>query len=188
MIAISDCVRPGGSNFLERAWLTAFRLGSVVLCAGLLVCIQGCYSFTGASVPPHLKTIAVPMFDDQTGMGEPDLGKRITEKLIDRFNHDNNLQVADRSRADAMIEGVIVSMTDAPSVVSAGENVTARRITLNIKVVFRDMKLKKQVWEKQLSNFGDYSAGANIVQRRAAIDVAIDKLTEDLVLDTVSGW
>lgn len=164
------------------------RICAATVTAILLLSLQGCYSFTGASVPPHLKTIAVPLFDDQTGMGTPDLREKLTRKLIERFNRDNNLQVADRSRADCIIEGVIVSMTDAPSVVAGGENVTKRRVTLNLKATFRDMKLKKQIWEKQLSNFGDYDSGADIAQRQAAIDVALDKLTEDIVLETVSGW
>ena len=40
----------------------------VVVAAVLASGLAGCaYSFTGASVPAHLKTIAIPLVDDQSG-------------------------------------------------------------------------------------------------------------------------
>ena len=35
----------------------------------VLAILQGCYSFTGSSLPAHLKTIAIPVFDDRSGAG-----------------------------------------------------------------------------------------------------------------------
>ncbi|MFI5253794.1 MAG: LptE family protein [Bacteroidota bacterium] len=162
--------------------------GYLILNIVMALALNGCYSFNGASVPPHLKTIAIPLFDDQSGSGEPGLREKITNSLVDRFNRDNNLQVADKTHSDSILEGVINAMPDAPAVVTAGENVTKRRITVNVTVKFQDMKLKKKVWEKQFSNFGDYQAGSDISLRTAAIDAAISKITEDIVLETVSGW
>jgi hypothetical protein len=108
--------------------------------------------------------------------------------LIDKFNHDNNLHVADKTRADSMVEGIITAMPDAPAVISGGENVTKRRVTVNVRVTFQDLKLKKKVWEKNLSNWGDYEAGGSLSARQTAVASAIDKLTDDIVLETVSGW
>jgi len=160
----------------------------LALCCGICITLSGCYSFNGASVPPHMKTIAIPLFDDQSGSGEPALREKLTNKLIDKFNGDNNLQVVDKTHADSMIEGTITAIPDAPAIVTAGENVTKRRITINVKATFQDLKLKKKIWERQFSEFSDYDAGADITQRQATIDAAIDKLTEDIVLETVSGW
>ena len=55
------------------------------------------YSFTGASVPPHLKTIAIPIADDRSGSGEPGLRESLTQKLIKQFIDDNTLQVSERT-------------------------------------------------------------------------------------------
>ena len=67
-----------------------------------LVSLTGCsgcpYSFTGSSVPAHLKTVAIPLFDDLSGSGEPGLRELLTNKLIARFRQDNSLEVVDRSR------------------------------------------------------------------------------------------
>lgn len=151
--------------------------------------VTGCsYSFTGSSVPSHLKTIAIPLFDDQSGSGEPSLREEFTKKLIDRFVQDNSLQVTDRSAADAIIEGTIVAMPDQPLVVEAGETVSKRRVTITVKATYQDLKLRKKVWEKEFSNWGDYESSGGIESRSAGIAAAIEKLTEDILIETVSGW
>ena len=165
------------------------RIFTFVLIVILLPGCSGCpYSFTGSSVPTHLKTIAVPLFDDQSGFGEPGLREKLTNKLIDRFVRDNSFAVTDKTRADSIIEGVIVAVRDDPAVVTKGEAVSKRRITITVKALFQDMKLKKKVWEKQLSNWGDYEITGGPAQRRTADSLAIEKLAEDILIETVSGW
>jgi len=148
----------------------------------------GCYSFTGASVPPHIKTIAIPLFDDQSGSGEPSLREKITNVLIEKFRQDNNLEIADKTNADSMLEGIITSMSDQPQVVSKGETVSKRRITISIKVTYQDMKLKKKIFEKNFSGWGDFDSSEGPDDRQKAINNAIDKLSDDILLDTVSRW
>ena len=148
----------------------------------------GCYSFTGASVPAHLKTIAIPLVDDQSNFGEAGIREQFTTALTNLFISDNTLEVADRTHADAMLEGAIISITDAPSVVGQGEQVSKRRITMSAKFAFQDMKLRKKVWEKTFSNWGDYDSGGGLSQRQAGLEEAMKKITEDILLETVSGW
>ena len=160
-----------------------------VLILGVLVSQAGClYSFRGSSVPPHLKTIAISLFDDQSGSGEPGLREKFTNKLVDKFRQDNSLEVADKLHADSYVEGVIESLTDQPLVVAAGETVTKHRLAISAKVIYQDVKLKKKVFEKEFSNWGDFDATGGLDQRQSAINVALDKLTEDILNDTVSGW
>ena len=156
--------------------------------AGLSGC-SGCpYSFTGSSVPAHLKTIAIPLFDDQSGSGEPGLRELLTNKLIARFRQDNSLEIADRTRADSMIEGLIAAMSTQPNVITSGETVSRNRVTIAAKAVYQDLKLKKKVYDKQYSEWGDYDISGGPEQRQAAIDAALDKIAEDILLETVSGW
>ena len=149
----------------------------------------GClYSFRGSSVPPHLKTVAISMFDDQSGSGEPALREKFTNKLIDKFRQDNSLEVAEKTHSDSIIEGIIESVTDQPLVVAAGETVTKRHLVISAKVTYQDMKLKRKIFEKQFSNWGDYEASGGLEKRQFAIDAALDKLTQDILNDAVSGW
>ncbi len=156
------------------------------------VALSGCagcpYSFTGASVPPHLKSIAIPIVEDQSGYGEPTLRDQFSQQLLQRFVNDNTLQPGDRSSADSMLEGVITDVKDVPVVVEGGDQVAKRRITVTAHMVFRDLKLRKKVWEKDFTQWGDYSSGGGLTQRNQGIAEAIRKITEDILNETVAGW
>ncbi len=168
---------------MRTALTTALLLAAL---AGLAGCF---YSFTGSSVPPHLKTIAIPLVDDQSASGIPGLREELTNKLIDRFRGDNSLEVTDdRTHSDAILEGIVVSVADQAQVVAQGETVTRRRVTVAVKATFQDMKLRKKIWSKQFSEWGDYESSGGPPQRQTAIDAAVDKLAEDILLDAVSGW
>ncbi len=153
----------------------------------LLILLYGCvYSFSGSSVPKHLKTIAIPLFDDQSGFGEPGLKESFTTTLINLFVNDNSLQVAERNTADSILEGTIVTVVDAPSIISPGEQVTTRRVTITVHVTYQDLKLRKKVWDKNFSNWGEYSTSSET--RTVALTQAVNKVTEDILIETVSGW
>ncbi|HTP79708.1 MAG TPA: LptE family protein [Bacteroidota bacterium] len=168
------------------------RLRFIATCA-LLLALAGCggcpYSFRGGSVPPHLKTIAIPLAEDQSGYGDPTLRDDFTSQLVQRFTNDNTLQLADRNSADSMLEDVITSVRDAPNVLQGGnETVAQRRITVTVHVTFQDLKLRKKIWDKDFNNWGDYASGAGPTQRNVGIEEAVRKLTEDILNETVAGW
>jgi Lipopolysaccharide-assembly len=151
----------------------------------------GVYSFTGASVPGHIKTISIPIADDRSGAGEPNLRETFTQTLIQKFIDDNTIRVTDRANANSVLECKITGFSDAPSVISAGssgESVSTRRITISVLVTYRDLVLKKNIFEKTFTNYGDYNPLGSLADRTNAISTAIDKLTDDILLDTVSGW
>jgi hypothetical protein len=150
----------------------------------------GCctYSFTGASVPEHLETIAIPVADDRSGAGIPGLRELLTDELINKFIEDNSLQVTERTTANAILECTIISFTDAPAVVSAGEDISLRRVTVAVKVNYKDLVKRTTIFSNDFSNYGDYQPGETVNEREDAIDVALDKISEDILLAVVSGW
>lgn len=156
---------------------------------------SGCfYSFTGASVPPHLKTVYIAPVDDRSGSGELRLRENFKEKLTEKFLNDNTLQVAERANADALVECTIVSFTDIALTVSPGnrttETVSGKQITIGAKVLFRDLVKKKTISEKNYSSFDVYSTTSGNVQdnRIQAVNNTIDKLSDDILIGTVSNW
>jgi len=161
---------------------------SAIMTVVVLYCTGCPYSFTGSSVAKHLKTIAIPLVDDQSGFGEAGLRERFTTDLTNLFISDNSLAVADRTTADSILEGVITSVTDAPSVVTGGESVAKRRVTVTVKFAYQDKVQRKMLWEKNFSQWGDYDSGGGLSQRDVGLREAIKKATEDILLETVSGW
>jgi hypothetical protein len=135
-----------------------------------------------------LKTIAIPLVEDQSAYGDPALRESFTKQLVDRFTNDNTLQLTDRNTADSMLEGVITDVKDAPSVLQGNEQVAQRRITVTVRMTFQDLKLSKKIWEKIFNNWGDYPSGGGLTQRNEGATEAVRKLTEDILNDTVAGW
>jgi hypothetical protein len=165
------------------------RIFFSLACFSFFIVISGCtYSFKGGSVPSHLKTVAIPIVEDQSGYGDPTLRDLFTQKLVERFTNDNTLQLTDRNTADSMLEGVITDVKDAPEVLQGGEQVTLRKITVTVRMTFQDLKLRKKVWEKNYSDWGNYPSGGGLTQRNEGVQKAVEKLTEDILNDTVAGW
>jgi hypothetical protein len=156
----------------------------------VLISFNGCnYSFTGASVPAHLKTVAIPMLEDRSGSGIFKLKEDLTTVLTQKFVEDNSLQVADRVNANCIVEGVITSTSDTPMQISGGEKIKTNRFTINVKVVFRDLINKKVILEKTFSGYKDYSTeGSVTTARQEAITEAIKLVAEDILLGVVSNW
>ncbi len=151
--------------------------------------IFGCaYSFTGASIPSDMKTIAIPVFDDVSGYTEAGLRENLTNILIQKFIQDNSLQVVDRRYSDTILEGIITSLRDEPFVITGNERVNSRRIVISVKAKFIDQRSKKQLWEKSFSQYSDYAADGGLIAKQQAIQKAIENLTEDILIATVSDW
>ncbi|GAB6282737.1 MAG: hypothetical protein STSR0008_14850 [Ignavibacterium sp.] len=166
-----------------------YSLLFIIINVTIFVSYLGChYSFTGASIPPNIKTIAIPFADDRTGIGEQNMRELLTNDLIKKFTDDNNLRIIDRNQADVILETVITSFNDEPAVVQAGENVSSRRITIGVQAVYRNLIEKKVIYDKQFSNSADYPADGGLSARDEAIADAIDKISEQILIDTVSGW
>lgn len=170
--------------------MTAFRLQHLLL--GLLligwICV-GCYSFSGNALPPHVKTIAIPIFGDESRSGIPLLRENLTQATTEKIQAQTPLIIEqNRTAANSVIEAVITSVTDAPSVVSGtNERATRNRLTINIQATYRDLVKGKKLFQKTLSGFEDYDVGS-LQGRNAAIQAASNQLTELLVNEVLSGW
>lgn len=157
----------------------------------ILFNFAGCsYSFTGASVPEHLKSIAIPVWEDKSGSAEAGSREFGTNELIREFIEDNSLRISEAKAADSICECSILSINDNPEVVSAGENVSKRKITVTVRVIFRDKVMHKTVFDRNFSNEGEYSTATTdyLSQRKAAIQTALSKIAEDILLGVVSNW
>jgi hypothetical protein len=66
--------------------------------------------------------------------------------------------------------------------------VTARRITIQVHVTFQDSKLRKKIWDKTFSDWGDYASGSTLTKREDGIQIALQKLEDDILNETVAGW
>ena len=143
------------------------------------------YSFKGA-LPSHIKTVAVPLFNDLTSY--PGVREKLTNMLTDGFISDNTLQIVDEPKADIIITGTINSIIDRPATVSAGEVVTNFQVTVRVKVKCEDIKMSKVLFDKNIAHYGLMESGAGLDERDQAIEEALELITDDVINSTLGGW
>lgn len=155
----------------------------------VFACLAGCtYSFRGASLPPGVHTVAVQVFDDNSGFGDPNLRVNLTNQLTQKLISDNTLQVTNMSTADAAITGNITNVNTQANAVQGNQQVGKWRITVNVSIKFQNLKTQKNIWTKDFSDWGDYDPSAGPSNRDAGLSQAEDKLTEDILLAVVTNW
>lgn len=169
--------------------LVAFRISMYFCFAVSVASLIGCYSFTGASVPQHWTSIAIPLFDDESGYGYAALRESVTNMLIAKFQRDNTLRLRDKGAASVEMSGVITSIeADQPIAVSQGSQAARNQLVIRATVVLHDNVQKKQAWKKTFSASADYAPSGGTAARDAGLQQAIEKLTDDILLETISAW
>jgi outer membrane lipopolysaccharide assembly protein LptE/RlpB len=166
------------------------RFVSFILQGLLLCCLlfqTGCgYRLAGElNLLPHIKTIAVPILQNQTT--EPDIEKVVTEALIARIQSQGQLRITTTERADAVLYGSVSSYT--PNIaLSFTENYQVReyRLEITANVELRDRN-NQVIWSQHtIKAKTEYSVSDNVsatqdtekaAQRIAASELARDLLT-----------
>ncbi len=131
----------------------------------------------------------VPAFENTSGFSEANIIDNFTIKLKDVITRDNTFVIADQKIADGSVRCVISGVKDEPLVISSNETVTKRKITVTIDVTFKDLKKDKVIWTKSVSNFGEYnSSNSGFSERDAGLLSAIDKISNDILIELTSNW
>lgn len=151
---------------------------------------SGCsYSLSGAAVPQHWKAISVTLFEDESNFGQPGMREDLTNLLITKFQRDNTLRVSDRAAATVELSGRITSVVaDQPVAVVSGAEASRMQVTVRVQAVLYDRSQGRQVWKKDFSALGDYPAAGGIAERNAGIQLALENVSNDILLETVSAW
>jgi len=154
-----------------------------------LALLHGCYSFSGTSLPVHIKTIAIPVFEDRSGAGVAPFRSELTKALVNRIESQSSLRVTPSiARADALLEGAIISFSDAPSQLSSiTERALKNRITLVVQVRLADRTNNGSIFSQSCVGFADYPVGNSAAQQEA-IRVSLNQIGDDIFDRIVSGW
>ena len=157
----------------------------------LLLCTSGCayYSFSGASIQPHLTTIAIPLTEDRSLSPLTLLDETLTEMLVDRFVRQTRLTlVEDEDEADLVLTTQITQYNNAPTSVSSQERAQFNRITLSITAQYHN-RVDDDILERTLSSFDDYDPleGGLEAEESAALS-ALSNIADDLFTAATSNW
>ena len=169
------------------------RLSIAVFTAGLLALalMQGCkmsYSFTGASIPPEVKTINVKYFPNNASLVEPTLSQKLTDGLRDKFTNETSLVLVNDG-GDLVLEGSIVGYATTPVAIQGDDQAALNRLTITLDVTYTNTFDENMSFESKFSRYADYSSDQNLTDVQEALVEEINvMLIEDIFNKAVINW
>jgi len=161
----------------------------------LLLSLPGCgYSLAGRGsfLPAHIKTIGVPLFENQTD--RVDVEKKLTEEVVTELNSRGKYVVKpDVTGVDAVLQGRVVSFVVQPVTFEAGAtsqsaNQASRyAVIVRVRVEFKDLLQNKILW----SDAGfvareEYEVGENPDEFFDQENLSLDRLSQEFAKTLVS--
>mgnify|MGYP006278581063 CR=1 FL=1 len=161
------------------------------LLLALTLTLSGCafYSFTGASIPSHLQTIAVPIAEDNTSSPVPSLGSDLTNLITDQFVDRTSLSLNNNeTNADAVLSSRILRYTNQPTGVSGDERATTNSVQIQVQVRYVDQVRDSTMLEQRFTGSAEYDPGRGIGAEEEAARLALERVAEDIFTTATSNW
>lgn len=161
------------------------KTAGLVIIGLCLAVVSGCgvYSFSGAGKAPFASLTVSPFANNTI---EYELGDRLTDAVVDAFIRENLVKIVEPSRAEAVMDGTIVSYRRDPYTYDQQDNVSQYAVKVSVKVKVLKSESEDIIWEKDF-----YAEGVYNVDTEAEEDGqtrAITLLTEDIVNNTTKSW
>jgi outer membrane lipopolysaccharide assembly protein LptE/RlpB len=156
-------------------------LGLLLLAVGL----AGCgYSFRG-NLPDHIKTVAVPIFQNKTS--EPAVESLLTSAVIDAFASNGRLRVVKPEEADAILTGEVVGYGIMSIAYDNLANVRQYRLIVTMNLRLRDVKKNETLFEQQgLKESADFQVLGAVSQTIGAEEGAVRTAATQVARSIVS--
>ncbi len=163
------------------------RFGGLIVSAALVLSTGCFYHFAGGGLPPHIHTIAIGAFDNQTA--SPEIPKELYDQMHRELQRRLGVRDAPTDRADAVVRGVIQSYdADVPvgfSATSAQAASARRHLEITIEIEIVDQSNGRVLYtNKALRQGADYDERGEANGRQEAIT----KMVQQIVEGVQSNW
>jgi hypothetical protein len=147
----------------------------------------GIYSFTGASIPSEAKTISVNYFNNKAATVQPSLSQVFTERLKDLLLEQTNLSLSE-NEGDLNFSGYISKYQIKPIAIKANETAGQNRLTIAVKVTYKNSLDAENNFEHTFSRYRDYDGSLNLSDKdpqsgEPVEDSLIEEITKELAED-----
>ncbi|MBD3420843.1 MAG: hypothetical protein GF398_12055 [Chitinivibrionales bacterium] len=165
------------------------RWGRIGIVAFVAFMLARCafYSFTDSNIPPHLKSISIPLFVNESL--QPGVAEEITESLIEKVTGISSLRFVGGS-GDATISGKVTGYSNDPHTYGSSgvRQVDVRQYAVHITIYaeFRDNIKEEQLFKGRIVGEGIYNFQneTEASGRRTAINDAVEQLMQN----SLQGW
>jgi hypothetical protein len=170
----------------QTMYIAKYLLG-VILTLSIISCSVR-FTMNGASVPEDLKTFSVQYFENRAPLINPTLSQNFTEGLKDRITNESRLILEDKN-GDVVFSGEITSYSVRPMAIQADAVSAETRLSVTIKVRYRNFKNPKDNWESSFTAYEDYPSEQNITEIEDELTaLIIERITEDIFNKAFSDW
>ncbi len=169
-----------------------------LLCTLLVLDLAGCGYTTGSLLPGKYRRIAVEPFknktnnldENNTGLYLPQMETSVRTAIIDKFLFDGNLHIADPDKANLVLSGDLINISQDTLRQDINQNVQEYRITVTVSLTLTDTETGKVLWtEPSFSGVTTYFlTGSQATSQSAAVDAALADLATRVVERTVENW
>lgn len=142
-----------------RFMRTSTRFIPLLLTFGCLLAVSACgYQFVGraSTLPPEVRRIAVPTFENQTF--EPLLDERLTDAVKKAFIAYPRLEVVNSaSESDAVLKGKILTFLLVPLSFNSFNEAAEYRVKIQADIELQDSRNQKILWQdKKMETMAEY--------------------------------
>lgn len=156
-----------------------------------LIVFSSCsyYSFTGSSIPTHIKTVQIVLFEDRTDRYDLDLSNIIKDKLLVYVEDYKLMEEDDSKDSDSKIFGVIVSYKEGINSQLNEDTADERDMELSLSLNFYDNLEKKFIIKKtRISDTEQYNESDGELGKTEAFEKLLDRICEQAVIKLSSNW
>ena len=153
-----------------------------------LLAACGIYKFNDTSIAPDVHTISVYNITNQAMKINPILSNTLTVALQDQYRKLTKLEMVEDG-GDLEVSGAITSYDVTPTAVTSQEVAAQNRLTITVKITFKNNKYPKEDFEKSFVAFQDYDSTMSLDSVEAQlVDDIVEILVEDIFNATVANW
>jgi hypothetical protein len=159
------------------------RLAAGLLALGTLV--GGCGYSVHGTLPSHINTIAVPMFQNKTA--EPAIEGFITRAVVQAFSTNGRLKVVGRDQADAVLHGEIIGYNVASIAFDRDANVRQYRLAVTVNLRMDDVRRHSVLFQQNaVHEQADFRVLSTVSQTISREETALQAAAVDIGRSIVS--
>lgn len=172
--------------------LNRLRISRIFLLVLFVISLlSGCkiYSFTGASIPPEIKTVRVQYIENKARYNNPQLSPQLTDKLRQKIVSQTKLTQVNTDNADYDISGYI-SQYDVSTSGISNQQVSTNRLTVAVSLTLLNRKTPgAEPRNITASRSFDFSATKTLPQAEQELnDDIIRNLADEIFNHLFSEW
>lgn len=170
-------------------WMTPLRLFAALPLAGLLLS-TGCANYRlGSTLPAHLESIAVPTFANTSG--EPQIESMVTRAVLQDFQRDGTLSIANADKADIVLNGTVVGYSLEPVRYERDNPKAAQEYRLVLRAAIQGIERStgKMIIDTAVEGDTTFRAVGDITTaKRGALPGAARDLAHEITNAVLSAW